>query len=349
MFPIRATLVLLLALAAAPAPAQTAVRGRVLLADTAGADSLYAFARWRAPGDTITRTDSARVGADGRFAIPVPAAAPMEIVVDTRGSVRNYHPALARITAAESAAEQAFVLVPRRWTIPAGRFAGQTVPISADRARRPVCEGCVAFWLRVEGFRGPSWFQSWDAASFPLRIALDRENGVPRGAVPDSSAFWRIARRMEDDYGADLFRPVRFADADPQDDDIDPNNVILLLADATLPISGLTTLLSRGGRVTYGTLRLRNRALVLGHEGPRVVTHELMHALGVGHTCAWRSVSADLLRCPDMGSDELTPEDVAYVQVLYRVRNVQRAARARWGLDAAIAGERAILLGRPAD
>ncbi|MBB4637404.1 hypothetical protein [Longimicrobium terrae] len=346
---IRATILLVLALTALPARAQPVLRGRVLLADTARADSLYAFARYQPAGEAAPRTDSARVSADGRFSISVPGAGGVEVVIDARGAARNYHPALARMTARDLASEQVFVLVPRRWTIPAGAFAGRTVEISPDLARRPVCQGCVAFWLRVEGFRAPAWFQSWDASSFPLRMALDRENAVPRGAVPDSAAFWRIARTVEDDYGADLFRPVRYAEAEPEEDDIDPSNVVLLLTDATLPISGLTTLLSRGGRVTYGTMRLRNRGIVFGSEGPRVVTHELMHTLGVGHTCAWRSVSADLVRCPEMGSTRLTPEDVAYTQVLYRVRNVQRAAGARWGLDAAIAGERVIILHRPAD
>lgn len=78
-----------------------------------------------------------------------------------------------------------------------------------------------------------------------------------------------------------------------------------------------------------------------GPQGAELVIHELMHALGVGHTCAWRSVAADLRRCPGRRSPVPTAEDVAYTQVLYRVRHLQTARGARWGLEAALAGEAA--------
>jgi hypothetical protein len=69
------------------------------------------------------------------------------------------------------------------------------------------------------------------------------------------------------------------------------------------------------------------------------VVHELLHTLGFGHTCAWKSVLADVRRCPYMRADAATPEDVAYVQVASRVRDLERAARGRRGMQAALAGE----------
>jgi hypothetical protein len=47
-----------------------------------------------------------------------------------------------------------------------------------------------------------------------------------------------------------------------------------------------------------------------------VVTHEMMHALGFGHTTAWRSV----VNPEGLGSDRLTPEDVAYAELAMHSR-----------------------------
>ncbi|HEX6370091.1 MAG TPA: hypothetical protein VF006_14315 [Longimicrobium sp.] len=347
---------LALALAAPPAGAQEAgvLRGRVVAADGGRTDGLRAFVRWRARGDTAPRVDSAAVDSAGRFALPVPAGAAdsLQIVVDAaeRGA-RAYHPALARIHRRDAQAEQGIVLVPRTWTIPAGRYAGQAVGISPHRARTPVCPRCSVFWVRVqpqgqEAVR----FQGWPASRFPLRVGFDREHSVPAGAAPDSAAFWRGVESVEDAFGMDLFRPVRYAQtlADGMEEN-GPDDVVLVAIDPSLPVAGLTMVLGRRGIVEYAAVSLQRRGVVLTDYGPELVGHEMMHVLGFGHTCSWRSVSADLQRCPQMRTSAASPEDVAHAQVLYRVRDLQRAANLRWGLDAAAAGERVLVLGIPPD
>lgn len=346
----------LVALAAAPAHAQNAgtLRGRVIPADTVSPAGLRAVLRWRAAGDTATHADWAVVDSSGRFALRVPSAADtLELTVDVEGAEpRVFHPALVRIPVDSAGREMGIVLMPRRWTIPGGRHAGQVVEVSPARARTPVCPGCTGFWLQVHGERDRAWYQSWHMAAFPLRVAFDREYSTPRGAAPDSAAFWRIVAGMEADFGANLFRPAPYDQTEPQDEEVDDGpaaDVVLVFIDPALRVPGLTTVLSRRGTVDYGAVRLQSRDAVTGYGGQRLVTHELMHALGLGHTCAWRSVSADLLRCPALRAEALTPEDVAYTQVLYAVRNLQRATGARWGLEAAMAGERALLTApRPA-
>ena len=62
---------------------------------------------------------------------------------------------------------------------------------------------------------------------------------------------------------------------------------------------------------------------------------------------ALESIAADLQRCPELRASSPTPEDVAYAQLFYRVRDLQRASGARWGLEAAVAGERVLVLGLP--
>ncbi|HZG42035.1 MAG TPA: hypothetical protein VEY93_03655 [Longimicrobium sp.] len=334
-----------LLLAAAPAAGQTVVRGRVISPDTLPRPEMRAFVRWRAAGDTLPRLDSAAVDSTGRFAVPIGAAGrdSIDLAVDAADvAARTHHPALVRFRADSARREQVIILVPRRWRIPTGSYAGQEVEISPVRARTAVCRGCGAFWLHVYGVSGPVWFQSWRSSSFPLRIAFDREYSMPRGAAPDSSTFWRITQSVEEVFGQDLFRPARYADVQPEDDDRDPNDVVLVMVDPAVRAAALTTVLSRGGVVEYGTMRLQRAGPLTNGPGWHLVGHELLHALGAGHTCEWRSVAADAMRCPELRADQPTAHDVAYIQVLYRVGDLQRATGARWGLDAALEGERAL-------
>lgn len=343
-----------LMLAAAPAAAQEAgvLRGRVVAADDGRTDSLRAFVRWRALGDTAPRVDSVAVDSAGRFALPMPVgvADSLQLIVDAADrDARAYHPALARIHRREAQAEHGFVLVPRRWTIAAGRYANQAVEISPHGARTPVCARCSMFWVRVqtpgqEAVR----FQGWPASRFPLRVGFDREHSVPAGSAPDSAAFWRAVETVEDAFGMDLFRPVRYTQTLAQGIEQDgPDDVVLILIDPSLPVAGLTMVLGRPGSVEYAAVNLQRRDVVRTGYGVELVGHEMVHALGFGHTCSWRSISADLQRCPQMRSSTPSPQDVAHAQVLYRVRDLQRAGGLRWGLDAAVAGERALVLGIP--
>lgn len=346
--------VLALLPAALPLAAQErgVLRGRVVAADGARTDSLRVFVRWRAPGDTTVRVDSAAVDSAGRFALPLPRnlGDSLQLVVDAAdGARRAYHPALARIHRREVGAEQGFVLVPRTWTIPAGRYAGEGVGISPHRARTAVCPRCSVFWVRIapQG-QDPVRYQGWPLSRFPLRVGFDREHSIPAGAAPDSAAFWRAVEGMEDAFGSDLFRPVRYAQTLSQPtDETGPDDVVLVAIDPSLPVAGLTMVLGRRGIVEYAAVSLRRRGDLLSDYGPELVGHEMMHALGFGHTCEWRSVTADLQRCPQLRARTPTPEDVAYAQVLYRVRDLQRAGGYRWGLDAATAGERVLELGLP--
>ena len=193
-------------------------------------------------------------------------------------------------------------------------------------------------------------FQGWPASRFPLRVAFDREHSIPAGAAPDSAAFWRGVESMEDAFGMDLFRPVRYVQTLAQGiEESGADDVVLVVIDPGLPVAGLTMALGRPGIVEYAAVSLQRRDVVRTGYGPELVGHEMMHALGFGHTCSWRSISADLRRCPEMRSPSPTPEDVAHAQVLYRVRDLQSAGSLRWGLDAAVAGERVLVLGLPAE
>ena len=322
--------------AAAQAGAGAVVRGRVL---AVGADSVAGL-RVRASAGAFA--DSAEVGADGRFAIPVPGGAwgdSLELRVEAVDpAIRAFHPARVGVAAEDSALAHEIVLVPVAWTIPGGRYAGTEVEIRLDRAFGELCEGCHGAFYRWARARasGARMLAAWPGARFPLRVAFDREWSGEAITARDSASFWKAVGEMEDAFGEDLFRPAPFHEAVPREER-GPEDAILVWVDPELSgYTGYGSAISTGGDITYGDLRLRRGALRDG-QTTGVVVHELLHTLGFGHTCAWRSVLADARRCPSMRADEPTPEDVAYVQVASLVREMERAGPGRRGFEAALA------------
>ena len=68
-----------------------------------------------------------------------------------------------------------------------------------------------------------------------------------------------------------------------------------------------------------------------------LVAHEMLHALGFGHAIEWRSV---MTRTAAADVTSLTAQDVAYAQLIYRVRAAQAAYGADVGFLEAAEGER---------
>lgn len=338
-------LTLIAILSALPATAQDGpvLRGRVVTADGAAVAGMRVYARWQAPGDSMPRMDSVTVDSAGRYRLALPPELPdsLVVIVDAApGTRRTYHPALARLARAEANREHGFVLAPREWIILAGHFAGQRVPVSPMAARQPTCPVCSGFWIRMAGPRSPAGFQGWPSSRFPLRVAFERAGSVPVGATPDSAAFWRAAAGVESALGVDLFRPVPYGATLPRHAEDDPDDVVLVRIDRAQSTAGFTTMVGSRGNVEYAGLALQRVGAALAPGGLELVQHELMHVLGLGHTCAWRSIVAESGRCPNMRATAPTPEDVAYTQLLYRVRDLQADGSLRWGLDAAVEGER---------
>jgi hypothetical protein len=321
---------------AAPAPAQSggdAVTGRVVAADggsPAGVRVVVAGAAF---------ADSATVDSTGSYTLRVPARLRDSVELVAREAdplAGRYHPASVRLAGVDVAGEHGFVLVPRAWTIPTGSYAGTRVEISPRLAFQPVCGGCSAFLKRSNGIAGG--VRTWPETHFPLRVVFDREFSPLPISPRDSVSFWRGAEELERDFGADLLRPAPYSATASVGDSV-PSDLIFVLLDPSLRVSGLGTAGAYGDDIVFGEVRLKGSSLLAGPEGQDIVMHELMHAMGLGHTCSWRSVMAVPTRCPAMRSERATPEDVAYAQVVRRVRELQRVHRAEWGLEAALAGE----------
>jgi hypothetical protein len=313
-----------------PVVVRPAIRGRVVTADDAPVRSRV-VARAGAWADT-TWTD-----ADGRFVFRPPPDrsidGPASVLVEPDGETHT--PALLADTPVERLADVDVVLLPKRLRLTTGSYAGETIAIRPSVAQGRAREALRLWHITHPNRRGvvdDGQPVGWEPARLPLPLAFDHR-GV--GAVIssyDSASFWAIARQLERDWGAPLFRPATLA---PNDSEFAG---ITVAVEPRLRSEGLTTTGWNGdGDVYDAVVAVRTRALLAD---PNVVTHELMHALGVGH--AQGGLSSVMHPVADASSPgRATPDDVAYGRLLYAVRARSRPGRTVVGVAGAAAVDRA--------
>lgn len=328
-------LLLLLSALALPtlAPAQAReLAGRVVAADGDGVAGVRVVVRTEAGEDSV-RTDSA-----GDYAVLLPPAIPGEwLRVRVEGGAAH-HEAQAMI-ALDTLPRVALdvVLVPRVWVVREGAFRGDTVAVRLNDAFEAWCDRCSRFLRLSDGpnRKGrPTPVPSWPDSLFPLRVAFERD-GNPRVAPQDSLAFWSVVDAMEEEMGIDLFRPVPLAETEPTDDEAFPEDVVLVVMDPSLDSAGYGGTGASAGDILHATVRFREGRIFSAPHAPHLVRHEMMHALGFGHTCSWRTVLA-APGCPGLRALSLTREDVAHAQLLHRLSSLQRARRGSLGLESAV-------------
>ncbi|MGI9042826.1 MAG: hypothetical protein ACR2GK_01735 [Gemmatimonadaceae bacterium] len=191
---------------------------------------------------------------------------------------------------ADTAAAQS---VDSLWTIRGGSHAGITVRIDVEAASR---EG--RFWRLSKGYGSPR-IVGWIPSRLPVAVAFQRGSGI---SAADSAAFWSTLRLLEADLGMHLFEPATLALGG------DPEDVVVVGIRARSGSDGLTLVTWDGfGSLYDARVFLRSRATL--HDR-RIVTHEMMHALGFGHTTAWASVMTPSYH----QLARLTALDVAYAQ-----------------------------------
>jgi hypothetical protein len=232
-----------------------------------------------------------------------------------------HHPVHIAVANARDLQGLVIALIPRAWRIDAGSYEGRMIPIDAVAAMRRA-PGSAGFW-RVAPLRGDGVRQhlGWRADDLPIHVAFDRGRSTEPITAADSVAFWSIAGQMQRDLGARLFAPSNLP-AERRGGEVIPVEV------GTSSSEGHTDVTwSERGDATDAVVSFRRAATL---RDAHVVTHELLHLLGFGHTSAWRTVVA----LDSHAETRLTPEDVAYAQLAMRLRQLYQQSGARPGLPA---------------
>lgn len=337
---------------------------------------------------------TARVGAGGHFTVKAPATRSFELLVASPSDTAPaFLPTLRRFSAGVPDGWQAVVLlVPTRWTIQGGAYAGHTVDVSLDRIYDPDHIGTtkLPLWpydewpsaLRRDG-DGPLVSLSsvaWPDSAYPIPLYIERDSVAAGGALlpvtaADSVFLWDVIDDLESKIGMDLFRPARKVDL-PVDTVTIPNMdrpvlrpfsaSFALYQDGTnggggvwacygdqAPLSDSCRRFGGGAYIAASTTVVRLQDdLTWRH----VLTHELMHDLGLGHSCFEPSIMSYCIGPNDWlpgwygafeNGNVISYFDVAYFQLLLAAHRRAEEIRPHLGLREALRGERTILLGKP--
>jgi hypothetical protein len=204
------------------------------------------------------------------------------------------------------------------FTIRGGTYAGQSVRLDPGLASRRSSR-----FLRVSRQKGETRYVGWNPSRLPAAVAFRRGEEVSEA---DSTAFWSILRQMEADIGIRLFEPAVVSAGS------DPDDVIIVEAKSLPHADGLTMVTWTAGGVLYDArVYLRSTSTL---RNPRIVAHEMMHALGFGHTSAWASIMNSGASAPS----RLTLQDVAYAQ--FAMESRARSERSDMWERLALASER---------
>jgi len=296
------------------------------------------------PDRTGLRELGAAIGADGVFQLADTLTAladdPATLLVDAvAGGTRTFQPVLVRTTVGTAPRAWRPLLVPARVALPAtGRFAGATQAVSLRGAFTAVC--ATAGDANCNSFFPMAWTSRialWPDRAFPIPLAFDR--AASGGAVispVDSLEFWTVVRQMEAALGQPLFRPANARDLAAPDASGMSAGAVRVAIDPTLGAGrGWTNWWWGGnGEMTGSVTRVASPALLAS---PGLVMHELLHALGFHHTCAWPSVMGGY-GCPVPQS--VTVGDAAAFTLAYQVWRAQITGAPSTGLLEALAGER---------
>jgi hypothetical protein len=292
------------------------LRGRVVTLDGSAPPPVRIELRSEGVRQQLTVSDAA-------FSARIPFAYDAPPAVELVGSVASsgFHAFDVRVHAQRDLENLRIVLVPTTWRIPAGTYAGRDVVIDAAKAMQRTGR-TPAFWRLVPlSGLAPRRLMGWAESDLPIHIGFNRARSVEPVSASDSAAFWSSARQMERDLGMQFFAPAEMRDT---------ASVHVVPVEIGVQGSEGHTFIASGaaGNADDGVVLFRHSGTL--HDA-HVVTHELLHLIGFGHTDAWPTVSL-----PAGGTEtRLTAHDVAYVQLAYRLRRFQRETGARPGLPIA--------------
>ncbi|HUQ18396.1 MAG TPA: hypothetical protein VM099_02180 [Gemmatimonadaceae bacterium] len=192
------------------------------------------------------------------------------------------------------------------WTIESGTYAGVRVPLDLRAALgNPKRDH---FWRLARNANVTEGLVGWKSTRYPIPVAFRHSRRGQPISESDSIAFWSTLDQMNADFGAQLFVPITLASDDPTDVVV-VDIGMLREADGFSRVTWAPSGELFDVRVTFQNSRTLHDA--------HVVTHEMMHALGFGHTTTWRSAVS---LYDGMKTARVTPYDVAYAEMAMHSR-----------------------------
>jgi len=283
---------------------------------------------------------STSVSPDGSFSFfDVPADSVDLIIDESDASNRKFFPVIIALTK-PNFLNAKIIRIPVKWAAESGVYGGEEVDISLH----------MAYSLDVSGNMGTSFFQrgyslqnqSWSYSHFffgwdPIPIAFDRDGSNSAILAIDSTVFWSSVDSVEKFWGRDLFYPSDFSN-------LQLGIGVRVSIDTSFQGAGAAGFnFSPSGEIVGGSVILKDEDLLPSFV---VVSHELQHVLGFGHTCSWATLMFNF--CPfELKIPYPTLHDVAYGTLFHAVGRRSFERNARYGLPEAHQGERVLMLGLP--
>lgn len=245
---------------------------------------------------TSLQSFTTAVGGGGAFRLvaPLPIAPTdlVSLVVDDSAHPRRYDPVSKQVQAAAAiTAASRPLLIPESATFTSASYGTSTVAIRLQSAFTRVCNddanaNCNSFFPQV-------WLGGvvplWSASDFPIQLAFNHSASTNPITSADSVALWTVIHQMEADVGRTLFKPVDFSSLTPPDANGFTPKTVLVWVDNTLTgFSGYTNWIWDGSQnMIAAKTRVRQNSFLANRS---LMSHELLHALGFHHTCAWATV-----------------------------------------------------------
>ena len=286
--------------------------GRIIAADSGSLDGVHVVATdARGAYEALIDSSGTFVGA-----FPTQPSSRVTLRVFSDSAAPRYHTSVVTLGPGVPGEATRIVLLPLRWRVRGGPFDGREVAIDPARATTRYGDG-PGYW-RLSRHSGRA--VSWVADSFPIRVAFRHAPGDPFISPNDSVRFWDLATNLERLLGRKVFRPASFEEVDAGADGI------FVAVNRRMSAAGKTYITYDATGRIYEALLTVSQNAYLGESG--VAMHEMLHAIGFGHTRGWSSIMGPNAA----GVESPTVEDIAYAQLLYAVSRLQRDREAQFGI-----------------
>jgi hypothetical protein len=287
--------------------------------------------------------DSVPIDANGRATLRAESGNTLDLRVDV-AAPRQYHPSVASHTVVGDTTLD-IVVVPTTWVVQRGPHAGSRRPIDIVKAFGSDNDDTHFLNLFTPSRK---ILVAWPEEALPLSVGLDTTGTARRWSEADSAWFWSALNDINSAMGRSVFRPTGSVA-------VSTRNVIGIRIDYDKPgYFGSLGATVDGCRLPARVCNDLHGAVILARgifyrslfdeENFRSMQHEMMHALGFGHACYWSSVMTHTGGgCISTVPARVTVDDVAYMELIFRLASVLAVHPQAWNLDEALAGARSLV------